>query len=60
MTTDEVQSALELAIVGANPVVTNDEQAQQILSDLFASYRNTRVKGSNDTDYVIYISGLDI
>jgi alpha-galactosidase/6-phospho-beta-glucosidase family protein len=60
MTTDEVQSALELAIVGANPVVTNDEQARQIVSDLFAAHRNTSVEGSNDTDYVIYASGLDI
>ena len=60
MTTNKIQSALELAIVGANPVVTNDEQARQIVSDLFASYRNTSVEGSNDTDYVIYDSGLDI
>lgn len=60
MRTDEVQSALELAIVGANPVVTNDEQARQIVSDLFASYRNTSVEESNNTDYIIYASGLDI
>ena len=56
----EVQSALELAIVGANPVVTNDKQARQIVSDLFAAHRNTSVEGSNDTDYVIYASELDI
>ncbi len=41
-------------------MVTNDEQARQIVSDLFAAHKNTSVEGSNDTDYVIYASGLDI
>ena len=52
---------LELAVIGSNPVVENNEEARQILDDLFATYRNTRVEvlASDDTEYVTYTSGFD-
>ncbi len=52
---------LELAVVGANPVVQNDEYAHKVVSQLLGAYRNTKIEFSNpnESEYVTYSSGFD-
>lgn len=54
-------SPVELAIVGANPNVQDDEAASEILTNLLNKYKGTKVESTpiDEADYFRFKSGFD-